>query len=232
MQIIIDIETVPSQAPQAREQVRATLRPPGTLKKPETIAAWWANEAQDAAEEAYRKQALDGGLHGEVISIACTSGDAQWVRCRAQGESEALLLTEFACTVWGWLDADTLGNHTPEPYFVAHNAAFDLGFLWRRAIVKGVPFPFRFPSPAARPGKDYGCTMATWAGYGNRVSLDALCSALNVPSPKDEGMDGAKVYDAWVAGQHEQIAAYNLRDTLATAEVWSRLQGHHAQAAA
>ena len=67
--------------------------------------------------------------------------------------------------------------------------------------------------------------MLAWAGYGNRVSLDALCRALGIPSPKEAGIDGAGVFDAWQAGRHEEIAQYNLRDALATAEVWHRLAG-------
>ena len=70
--------------------------------------------------------------------------------------------------------------------------------------------------------------MMKWAGFGGRVSLDALCRALNVPSPKEGGIDGSKVYDAWMAGQHDQIAAYNMADVVATAAVWQRMAGGRA----
>ena len=116
-------------------------------------------------------------------------------------------------------------NYAQDPYLIAHNAAFDLGFLWRRCIVNRVRLPFKVPTPSARAGKDYGDTMLTWAGYGNRVSLDALCRALGIPSPKDGGIDGAGVFDAWLAGRCAEIAAYNLRDAVATAEAWHRLNG-------
>jgi hypothetical protein len=232
MQITIDIETIPSQQPGARDQVRASIKPPGTLKKPESIAAWWKDEADSAVEDAHRKQSLDGGVHGEIISIAIAANDDDpgWVRCRQQGEDESLVLSLFADAVQERLDRAAAGlvdgcNIPQDPYFIAHNASFDLGYIWRRCIVKGVRLPFKFPTPAARAGKDYGDTMTMWAGYGNRVSLDALCRALSVPSPKDGGIDGAGVYDAWLAGEHERIAAYNLRDTLATRDVWHRLNG-------
>lgn len=234
MQLFIDVETVPSQHPDALAEVRSTLKPPGTLKKAESIAAWWANDAEAAAEEAHRKQALDGGTRGEIISIACCNEDGeQWVRCRAPGGDEAALLTLFFATVETWTRAEaekmTLGHPEAWPldahYPVAHNASFDLGYLWRRAIVHRVPVPRWLPDPSARAGKDYGCTMLSWAGWGNRVSLDTLCRALGVTSPKDDGMDGSQVYDAWKAGEVEKIAAYNLKDAQATAEVWHRLQG-------
>ena len=230
MQIIFDIETIPSQQPDAREQVRASIKPPGTLKKPESIAAWWANEADAAVEDAYRRQSLDGGLAGEIISIAaCTPDGRQWVRCRTQDEKESELLLAFGAQVENWIDQDARAvaegfNYAQDPFLIAHNAAFDLGFLWRRCIVNGVRLPFKVPGPMARAGQHYGDTMLQWAGYGNRVSLDALCRALGVPSPKDDGMDGSKVLDAWLAGEHERIAQYNLADAVATLAVWERLQ--------
>ena len=234
MQITIDIETIPSQKTGARDHCRASIKPPGTLKKPESIAAWWKDEADSAVEDAYRKQSLDGGLHGEIISIAIVGNnlddDQGWSLCRSDWMTETLLLESFAAAVVERIDRAAAGlvdgyNFAQDPYFIAHNASFDLGYIWRRCIVKGVRLPFKFPTPAARAGKDYGDTMTMWAGYGNRVSLDALCRALSVPSPKDGGIDGAGVYDAWLAGEHERIAAYNLRDTLATRDVWHRLNG-------
>ena len=230
MQITIDIETIPSQQPGARDHCRAAIKPPGTLKKPESIAAWWKDEAVTAVEDAYRKQSLDGGLAGEIISIAIAANDDDdgWVYCRQQGEDESLVLSLFADAVQERTAAAGLVDgfdFSQDPYFIAHNASFDLGYIWRRCIVNGLRLPFKFPTPAARAGKDYGDTMTMWAGYGNRVSLDALCRALKVSSPKDGGIDGAGVYDAWLAGEHERIAAYNLRDTLATRDLWHRLNG-------
>lgn len=236
MQIILDIETIPSQKPGARHDARAAVKPPGTLKKAESIAAWWQTEAGTAAYDAYRKQSLDGGLAGEIVSIAIAAAhddaDEGWSLCRTPEQTEAHLLGAFADAVVKRMDAGARAgldgyNWPTDPFFVAHNANFDLGFLWRRCIVNGVVLPFKLPSPAARAGKDFGCTMLAWAGFGNRVSLDALCRALDVPSPKDGGIDGAGVYDAWLAGRHAEIAEYNLRDVLATKAVWQRLHAGH-----
>jgi hypothetical protein len=231
--IFIDVETIPSQAPGAREAVRASLKPPATLKKPESIAAWWATEADAAADEAWRKQSLDGGLLGELVSIAiCEDGGREWVRCRASDEPEDELLHALFAQVDGWTVADAerlldgraadfpIDNHM----LVAHNASFDVGYLWRRATALGVPRPRWLPGPMARAGRDYTCTMQLWAGYGGRVSLDALCRALKVPSPK-EGIDGSQVFDAWLAGESERIARYNLQDARACREVFHRLVG-------
>ncbi|GAB3355469.1 MULTISPECIES: 3'-5' exonuclease family protein [Giesbergeria] len=233
MNLFIDIETVPSQHPDALATVALNIRPPGTLKKAESIAAWWANEADQATQEAWRKQALDGGTQGEIISIACTDGDGRdWVACRAQGgDTEAVLLQSFIDMVEGWTQAEAVqvaGRASAFPvddhFPVAHNAAFDLGFLWRRCVVHGVRIPKWLRGPMARAGWDYGDTMQVWAGYGKFIGLDALCSALGLPSPKADGMDGSQVFDRWLAGDCDAIARYNLQDAQAVAAVWHRLQ--------
>lgn len=232
MNIFLDLETVPSQHPDALAAIRSALKPPGTLKKPESIAAWWANDADAAAVEAWRKQSLDGGTAGEIVSIAlCGDDGVGWVRCRAPGESEAALLESFGQQVQAMQDhaahTGPDGRTWPvgEPFFIAHNAPFDLGFLWRRCAVHGVRLPFTLPGPMARAGKDFADTMLVWAGYGGRVSLDALCRALGITSPKDGGIDGAQVFDRWLAGDVAAIERYNLADAIAVCEVWHRLNG-------
>ena len=234
MFLFLDVETIPGQTEAARQAAAASVKPPGTLKRADSIERWWQEESPAALEDAHRRQSLDGGLFGEIVSIAAvTEEDGQkWVRCRRQGESEADLLAEFFAKVEGWNREQALAiapDHRAEAwpievFAVAHNAAFDLGFLWRRAIVNRVPRPRWLPGPMARPGRDFGCTMTAWAGPRERVSLDNLCRALGVESPKD-GMTGADVFEAWQTGAVEAIAAYNLRDALAVRSVWHRLQG-------
>ena len=232
MRLFIDTETVPSQHPDALTEAAASVRPPASLKKAESIASWWATEAAAAAQEAWRKQSLDGGTAGEIVSIAVVDGEGrEWAHCRAVGESEAALLVAFIEAVEGWTADDArklCGNAAGWPVddhrLVAHNAAFDLGFLWRRMAVNAVRIPKWLPSPQARAGKAFGCTMQAWAGFGKFVGLDALCRALGVTSPKEAGgMDGSRVFDAWLAGEHAAIAAYNLNDARAVSDVWHRL---------
>lgn len=234
MNLYLDCETIPSQHPQARDEIRATIKPPATHKKPETIAQWYATEAEAAVDEAWRRQALDGGTHGEIISVAIVDDhERQFVRCRRPGESEAALIAEAFATVEAWtaVDAEAMLPGRSEQFPIddhrvaAHNAAFDCGFLWRRATVHGIPRPRWLPGPMARPGRDYTCTMLAWAGYGRTVSLDVLCRALGVPSPKNGEITGAEVFDAWLDGKAEQIAAYNLADAQAVRAVYHRLLG-------
>lgn len=241
MLLFLDVETVPSQAPTARDDARASIRPPGTYKKPESIAAWLATEGQAAAEEAYRRQSLDGGTLGEIISVAIVDdGSREFVRCRHQGESEPELIQEVFDMVDAWTRAEAdkivpghnidifpFDDHHP----VAHNAGFDTGFLWRRATVHSLARPRWLPGPMARPGRDFTCTMQLWAGFGKTVSLDALAKALGVPSPKSSDMDGSMVFDAWLNEKYVQIEQYNLRDAEAVRDIYFRLLGRERRAA-
>ncbi len=175
--------------------MRQHVKPPGTYKKPESIAAWHATEGPGAVEEAWRKQSLDGGTMGEVCSIAMlTDDDRHFVRCRRPGESEADLLREAFATVEAWTVADARAMlpgrsecfPVDDHHLVAHNAAFDLGFLWRRSVVNDVP---------------------------------------RVPSPKNGALDGSMVFDAWLDHRSGVIEEYNLRDVYAVREVYHRLMG-------
>ena len=236
MNIFLDLETCPSQAPGALDEIMATIRPPASYKKPETISAWWDTEAAGAADREWRKQSLDGGTQGEIISIALTSDSTcptnpEWVRCRKPGESEADLIREAFAVVEGW-QAEVCRELTPSarPWLpavfpVAHHAAFDMGFLWRRSRVLRIPVPAWLPSPSSmKLGKDCHCTMHAWAGYGGTVSLDRLSKALGLPSPKTD-MHGSVVLDHWLNGETDKIAAYNLADTKAVEAIYSVLQG-------
>jgi hypothetical protein len=228
MNIFLDIETLPSLQPDAREQSRQGVKPPGSYKKPETIAAWWSDEGEAAIEDAYRKQALDAA-HGELCAVGFASDDSVPVSLvRGLGEPEADFLRRGLAGIADLMNDSTRtgpdGNRWPEePFFIAHNAPFDLGFLLRRCWVNGVRPPFKIPGPSARDGKDYGDTMTVWAGYRGTIGLDRLCRALGVPSPKDNGMDGSQVFDRWQAGEHATIAHYNAADVEAVRACWWRL---------
>lgn len=67
--IYLKIATIPGQRPGLKEEIPAAITPPGSMKKPETIAKWEAEEKPAAIEDAWPKTAFSGE-HGEIVSIA------------------------------------------------------------------------------------------------------------------------------------------------------------------
>lgn len=229
MRIYLDIETLPSLAPDARILARAGVKPPGNYKKAESIAEWWKTEGEAATEEAYRKGALDGAT-GELCAIGYAGDDTEPASLvRGLGEPEGDFLRRALAAIDELADTfATIGpdghNWKADPFFICHNAPFDLGFLMRRCWALGIRPAFKLPPPSAREGRDYGDTMTLWAGNRGTIGLDRLCRALGVPSPKADGMDGSQVFDLWQSGEHERIATYNAADVRAVRACWHRLQ--------
>jgi hypothetical protein len=183
-----------------------------------------AEHADAVAQEKYREGALDAS-RGEVISIAWAFDD-QSPRCliRIKDESEAGLLTAF----WRHID-DHVEELLPAGVFIrqdfkpiAHNAAWDIGFLRRRSWCNMV-LPAQGWPRITSSFRDFGCTMTEWAGIRDRISLARLCAALGVESPKGD-MDGSKVYDAWLSGEYDRISEYNRADVVAMRECWRRMK--------
>ena len=64
--------------------------------------------------------------------------------------------------------------------------------------------------------------MIQFAGVGNRISLDKLCLALSIQSPKGE-IDGSKVAEYVAAGALDQVAEYCGKDVEAVRSVHRRM---------
>lgn len=245
--LTIDLETIPAQRADVLDDIRASkqeeltaaigaIKPPGNYKKQETIDEWLLTEApkhaqalRDAFEAdvdaAYRKTGLDGAF-GQICVIGFALGDEPartiWSPEWAEPNCETELLQDFACVLTDLIPA----NMERAICVVGHNvAAFDLRYLIQRSIVNRVQ-PHRVIASAAqaKPWEQEKVfdTMVQWAGIGNRVTLDKLCKALSIPTPKGD-IDGAKVWDAVKAGRIAEVAAYCTRDVEATRAVHRRL---------
>lgn len=219
MSLYIDIETIPTARSDVREYIAATIKPPATMSKPETIAKWVAESKADAIEEAVSKTGLDGSF-GRVCVIGWAHGDSP-ITAIHSADDEPRLLREFA----GWLNGIQLTDQY-STCIVGHNvSAFDLRFLNQRFIVNGIKPPLVIQRAAqAKPWEADKVfdTMVQWAGVGNRISLDKLCLALEIESPKGD-MDGSQVAAYVAAGRIAEVAAYCTRDIEATRAVHRRM---------
>ena len=214
--IILDIETIPADDARIVDYISATIKPPGTIKLASSIAKWHAESKQEAIEEAVNKTGLDGAF-GRVCVIGF---DIDGTIDALHGLDEPALLVSFNSRL----------NTIPRSLWnamtiVGHNVTgFDLRFLLQRYIVNGIQ-PHAIIHAAAQAkawdAKVYD-TMTQFAGYGNRISLDKLCMALGVPSPKGE-MDGSMVGRYVAEGRIAEVVEYCKRDVAATREVYKRM---------
>jgi hypothetical protein len=108
--------------------------------------------------------------------------------------------------------------------FIGHNIMeFDLRFIYKRSIIHKIR-PSRDLSFARYRNEPIFDTMKEWEKWSSQgASLHKLSIALNLASPKEEGIDGSKVYDYYLAGKQDEIIKYCMRDVGATREVYKRI---------
>lgn len=216
--IVLDIETIPASSQAVHDYIAATVKPPATIKLPASIEKWHKESKDEAIAEAIAKTGLDGAF-GQVVCIGYDLFDTGATNA-VYGLDEADLLRRFNAV----LDCVPRNMHNATTV-VGHNvAAFDLRFLFQRYVVNGVR-PHAIINMAAHAKswdvKIYD-TMTQFAGYGNRISLDKLCAALGIPSPKGD-MDGSMVGQAVADGRLLDVVEYCKRDVKATREVYRRM---------
>lgn len=217
--LFLDIETLSTNRQDVRDYIATTVKPPGNISKAETIAKWEAESKAGAIDEAVAKTGLDGSF-GRVCVIGWAWGDDA-AHAEYSEDNEGELLEHFAKC----MNLRPLTTHY-ETTVIGHNvSAFDLRFLTQRFIVNGIKPPLVIQRAAqAKPWEADKVfdTMVQWAGVGNRISLDKLCLALGIPSPKGD-IDGSQVAEAVAAGRIEEVAAYCCRDVEAARAVYQRM---------
>ncbi len=209
IKLFLDIETLPADE-SYRGKVAATIRPPASMKKADTIQKWEADDKPAAIEKAFRETSFKGTF-GRILCIG-------YVKEAPSGETEGVLsgdepsiLREF----WE-LSQDV-------DLFIGHNIFdFDLKFITQRSMIHGVR-PTKAPSFARYRSDSVYDTMAEWACWSqDRIRLGDLAEALGIKSPKD-AMDGSQVYDYYRDGRSEEIYEYCLKDVKATRSVYKRM---------
>jgi len=217
--ITIDIETIGAQRQDIRDYIAANVTPPGTIKLPASIEKWHKESKPEAIEDAIAKTSFDGAF-GQVVVIGChIEGMLQPESLATLDEPE--LLKSFNCAL-----EQVPRNEWFTTCIVGHNvASFDLRFLMQRYIINGIkPHVILSRASQAKPWEleKIFDTMIQFAGVGKTISLDKLCFALGVESPKS-GMDGSMVGASVAEGRLNEVAEYCKRDVAATLEVFKRM---------
>lgn len=195
--IALDIETIPCQDPAYREAVRQNLKPPGNIKKADSIAAWMAENAEAAVDEAVAKTSFDPA-HGHIccIGFAIDDGPVQYYEARTVEDERHALEGFFS-------NMPTMGLVR----IIGHNvSAFDLRFILCRAIVLGIKIPTAIPRNPKPWDDTVFDTMTAWAGVRGTIGQDRLAQALGMDGKGD--FDGSMVAKAWADGEHDRIARY------------------------
>lgn len=218
--LFLDIETLPDQRPGAFDKIYDTIRPPGNIKKAESIEKWMVENGSAAAAEAHLKTSLNG-IAGEICSIAWAIDDGDIVgNCRRPDTTEAWLLQHFFDCVAE--KARTGEGSHQQLTWIGHNVIdFDLRFLKQRAIVNNVKPLFLIPADSRHGSAQVFDTMKAWAGWKGYVSQEALCNALGIEGKS--GMTGADVWPAYQRGEYETIEEYNMDDVRIVRELFKRM---------
>ncbi|MEF2551018.1 hypothetical protein VQ042_06510 [Aurantimonas sp. A2-1-M11] len=223
--IFFDIETLPSLDPDIIADITAGVSPPATMKKPETIAAWMENERPAAIEEAVRKTSLDGGL-GRLASICWAKADGEILGAHTAGpdgwseDAERQLISGF------FAEANAFYEAVAGAVLTGHNIiGFDIRWLWKRAVILGVPVPHWWPLNA-RPWSPEVCdTMFLWEGPRAKfISQDRLGKILGLGGKGP--IDGSQIAEIWDAGRYEDVLNYNADDVSKCRKMWARITQH------
>lgn len=214
--VYLDIETIPNQSDEFRAKAREGIKPPGNIKKPESIAQWMVENADSAVDEAVSKTSFDPA-HGHICCIgwAIGDGDAQYSNMTKLADEKPMLENFFHN-----IDVNpTVGMAR----FIGHNiSGFDLRFLLCRAIVLGVRIPRIIPRDIKPWSENIFDTMTAWAGARGTIGQDRLCGALGLPGKGD--FDGSMVAEAWANGEHAKIAAYCHDDVETVRQIHRRFE--------
>jgi len=220
LKLILDCETLPTGNPGAIIRIAQSLKPPGSMKKPETIAAWIENERPAALAKALADTAFDG-TYGRLACIGWAVDDEEpnaYLSRYAEDdtEDEEDLLACF------FKDVEISRKSGQRVVVVGHNIAnFDIPFITKRAVVNGVRIPSWWPW-RAKPWDDaIFDTMTAWAGARDHIGLDRLCAALGLPGKT--GVDGSMVAGMWEAGKYADVGSYCADDVERVRRVAKRL---------
>ncbi len=219
--LYLDIQTIPSQQAQLIAQIRHSLKPPANYSQPDSIAKWYQQQLPAAAAKKHRQTALDG-LYGEIFSIAWAIDDgAVMAFWRDDQASERSLLEQFMLELAEV--SDSQGRRLPIRRWVGHYiSGFDLRFLWQRCVICRVRPSLALPLDAGLWDDRVFDTSRMWNGDSNgQSSLAALAQGLALA--EQPGLDGSQIYDLWLAGRYDEIAAYNRQAVSLSRALYKRM---------
>lgn len=199
--MFLDIETIPAEGDKI-EIIKGLFE--DAKKKSNPLV----RKSESDFQQFFENTSFQGEF-GRILCICYAIDDGE-VECLAGPETE--ILKNF------WKIAKDVD------LFIGHNVMeFDLRFIYKRSVIHRIR-PSRYLSFARYRSEPIFDTMKEWEKWGSMgVSLHRLTIALGIVSPKEQGIDGSKVYSYYLKGKTDEICEYCKRDVAATRSVYKRM---------
>lgn len=218
MNIYLDIETIPSRKRADADYFSKSIRPPGNMSKPETIAAWERDKKPDAIDEAMLRTSLNG-TYGEILVIgwAVNDEEPQALYREHLDDPEYSILTAFWASI-----AERMDPHDWPTLVIGHNVKwFDLRFLHQRSMKHAIRPAIELQDPGSRDVLVHDTMLHhTWSRH-EHISLDELCRFHDI-SGKPGDIDGSKVWSAFREGRILEIVEYCKGDVERARQIYKR----------
>lgn len=226
-QMVFDIETAAFEIDSFDEAQKK-----GLLKLAE-------KEETEERREKKREEIIERlSLHpftAQVVAIGMLNAESNRGRVYYQAEGEESWhsedgLVEFeARSEKGILEGfwETIRQY--DRFITFNGRRFDCPFLMIRSAIHGIRptrnlMPYRYDSRIHCDLLDqltfYGALPLRW------FTLDFVCRAFGIESPKSGGITGLDVKELFAQGEYREIAHYCLSDVVATAELYRRWQAY------
>lgn len=215
MILTFDIETLPTTYQFVIDKIAKSIRPPGNIKKKESIDAWMLENFESALKEKVKETALSGA-YGRIACICWSIDDDPGIYGTHIHNDESECIKSF----YDFIDGNGIDA------FCGHNiAAFDLSFLRHRSIILGIKPPqVMLDAMAAKPWdnivKD---TQFLWTGDRNKyISLYELLNILNIEHDHTD-FNGSMVANEWENGSKDKVISYCIADVVATRKAYKTM---------
>lgn len=215
--IYLDIETVPTKDQLVMDKIHESIKPPGNISKAETLLTWEIEKKPGLVQDAIAKTSFDG-TYGSICCIGWAHEGFEAQAYASHNEVDVLMeFCERLCDC----------NKFDHPItIIGHNVSWDLRFLWQRMVIhdlKPAKILSSFPWQVKPWDERIQDTMLLWnPDRERRISLDALCHALGVPSSKGD-MDGSEVARYASEKRYTEISEYCKLDVEATRHCYRRM---------
>ena len=223
MNLCIDIETIACSSIGRLKYLADHLKPPANYKTDTAIDKWRLT----AKEKMIENTSFDGSS-GEIITIGYAVGnEPAKVLQRDDTTSERKIIQEFFDDLKVVCEKNNISSSYSPFTWIAHNAAFDLPFLFKRCVINSLNINthgIAIPHNQRHGNGKVFCTMTEWMGFGAKAggSLDNICNALGMDGKGD--FDGSMVGAAFENGEFKKIADYCLSDVANTLEIYNRFK--------